>query len=148
MQRRIHTVANSDRAAPHATTRSDGQSRHFDILRHAPGIVLSAIMARRVIERCTSVRYAPKLLTSRTPRSTSAIPATNRRRGMTSRGSVGTRATEKRQFCRVKLSRRRHYLLWWSSESHGGFNREQLFDHLNVIVFLRPVSRRNSRRAR
>ncbi len=93
MQRRIHTVANSDRAAPPATTRSAGQSRHFDILRHAPGIVLSAITARRVIERRTSVRCAPKLLTSRTPRSTSAIPATNRRHGMTSRVSAGTRAT-------------------------------------------------------
>ncbi len=94
MQRKIHTVANSDRTAPPATTRSAGQSRHFDILRHAPGIVLNAIMARRVIERHTSVRCAPKLLTSRTPRSTSATPATNPRHGMTSRGSAGTRPTE------------------------------------------------------
>ncbi len=102
-------MANSDRAAPHATTQSAGQSRHFDILRHAPEIVLSAIMARRVIERRTSVTCAPTLLTSRTLRSTSAIPVTNRRHGITLRGSVGTRATEKRQF--VALSRRRRYLL-------------------------------------
>ncbi len=77
-----------------ATARSAGQSRHFDILRHARGIVHSAITARRVIERRTSVRCAPKLLTNRTPKSTSAIPATNRLYGMTLRGSVGTRATD------------------------------------------------------
>ncbi len=87
-------MANSDRAAPPATTRSAGQSRHFDILRHAPGIVLNAIMARRVIERRTSVRCAPKLLTNQTPNSTSAIPATNRRRGMTLRGLAGIRVTK------------------------------------------------------
>ena len=98
MKRRIHTAPNSERAAPHATTRCDGQSPHFGILRHAQEIARSAIMARRAIERRTSVRCAPRLLASRAPRSTSAIPATNRRYGMTLRGLVGTRATEKRPF--------------------------------------------------
>ncbi len=87
-------MANSDRAAPPATARSAGQLRHFDILRHAPEIVRSVILTRRVIERRTSVRCAPKLLANQTPSSTSAIPATNRRHGMTLKGSAGTRATE------------------------------------------------------
>lgn len=62
--------------------------------RHPRGIVLSATLARRVIERRTSGTFALKLLASRTPKFMSAIPVTNRRRGMTLRESAGTRLTK------------------------------------------------------